>query len=110
MFNERIIKIVNKHKVVINDKPLPYHVSYMQYFYIAAHFMDHDILIFRLSKPQQDNKKKPCGQHMAIPHQYAPQAGWVSCIIETKEQANNTKRLIKQAYDTCVSLKTSHKS
>ena len=39
MFNERIIKIVNKHKVVINDKPLPYHVSYMQYFYIAGHFM-----------------------------------------------------------------------
>jgi hypothetical protein len=39
MFNERIIKMVNKHKVVINDKPLPYHVSYMQYFYIAAHFM-----------------------------------------------------------------------
>ena len=46
---------------------------------------------------------------MAIPHQYAPQAGWVSCILETKEQADITKRLIKQAYDTCVSLKTSHK-
>ncbi|MDW0198054.1 MAG: hypothetical protein QOD16_04880, partial [Nitrososphaeraceae archaeon] len=38
MLNERTIKIVNKHKVVINDKPLPYPVSYMQYFYIAAHF------------------------------------------------------------------------
>ena len=47
---------------------------------------------------------------MAIPHQYAPQAGWVSSIIETKEQANNTKRLIKKAYDTCISLKSSHKS
>jgi len=39
MFNERIITIVKKHKVVINDKPLPYDVSYMQYFYITDHFM-----------------------------------------------------------------------
>jgi predicted DNA-binding protein (MmcQ/YjbR family) len=60
----------------------------------------------RLSKPQQEEALRT---HMAIPHQYAPQAGWVSCILETKEQADNTKRLIKQAYDTCVSLKTSHK-
>ena len=44
MFNERITKIVNKHEVVINDKPLPYHVSYMQYFYIAAHFMAIELL------------------------------------------------------------------
>ena len=69
--------------------------------------MDHDILIFRFLKLQQEEALRI---HMAIPHQYAPQAGWVSCIIETKEQVNNTKRLIKQAYDTCASLKTSHKS
>jgi hypothetical protein len=39
MFNEKIIKIVNKHKVITNDKRLPYHVSYMQYFCIAALFV-----------------------------------------------------------------------
>ena len=107
MFNERTIKIVNKHKVVINDKPLPYPVSYVQYFYIAAHFHGSQHIDIRLSKPQQEEALQT---HMAIPHQYAPQAGWVSCIIETKEQANNTKRLLKQAYDTCVSLRTSRKS
>ena len=42
-------------------------------------------------------------------HQYAPQAGWVSCVVETVEQAENTKRLIGQAYDNCVSLRTSDK-
>lgn len=47
---------------------------------------------------------------MAIQHQYAPQAGWVSSILETEEQGENTKRLLKEAYDTCVSLKTSHKA
>ena len=72
-----------------------------------AHFHGPQHIDIRLSKPQQEEALRI---HMAIPHQYAPQAGWVSCIIETKEQANNTKRLIKQAYDTCASLKTSHKS
>ncbi|MFZ0316045.1 MAG: luciferase family protein, partial [Nitrososphaeraceae archaeon] len=72
-----------------------------------AHFHGPQHIDIRLSKPQQEEALRT---HMAIPHQYAPQAGWVSCIIETKEQANNTKRLIKQAYDTCISLKSSHKS
>ena len=46
-------------------------------------------------------------QEGSNPHQYAPQAGWVS--VETVEQAENTKRLIRQAYDNCVSLRTSDK-
>jgi hypothetical protein len=71
-----------------------------------AHFHGSRHIDIRLSKPQQEEALRT---HMAIPHKYAPQAGWVSCILETKEQANNTRRLIKQAFDTCVSLKTSHK-
>jgi hypothetical protein len=71
-----------------------------------AHFHGPRHIDIRLSKPQQEQALRA---HMAIQHQYAPQAGWVSCILETEEQAENTKRLIKEAYDTCVSLKTSHK-
>jgi hypothetical protein len=71
-----------------------------------AHFHGLRHIDIRLSKPQQEEALR---KHTAIRHQYAPQAGWVSCILETEEHADNTKRLIKEAYDTCVSLKTSHK-
>ena len=71
-----------------------------------SHFHGSQHIDIRLSKAQQEEALRT---HLAIPHQYAPQAGWVTCILETKEQADNTKRLIKQAYDTCVSLKISHK-
>lgn len=78
------------------------------YFYNLrnfARFHGSQHIDIKLSKLQQEEALRT---HMAIPHKYAPQAGWVSCILETKEQANNTRRLITQAYDTCVSLKTSH--
>jgi protocatechuate 3,4-dioxygenase beta subunit len=71
-----------------------------------AHFHGPKHIDIRLSKPQQEEALQT---HLAFKHQYAPQAGWVSCIVESEEQAENTKRLLKQAYDTCVSLKTSHK-
>ena len=70
-----------------------------------AHFHGPLHIDIRLSTPQQEEALRT---HMAFQHQYAPQAGWVSCIIETEEQAKNTKRLIKEGYDTCVSLKNSH--
>ena len=38
MFNERIITIVNKRKIVINDKPLPYHVSIYAVFLYCGSF------------------------------------------------------------------------
>jgi len=72
-----------------------------------AHFHGLRHIDIRLSKAQQDEALRT---HIALHHQYAPQAGWVSCAIETVEQAENTKKLIKQAYDTCVSLKTPFKS
>jgi hypothetical protein len=68
-----------------------------------AHFHGPRHIDIRLSKPQQEDALKT---HIALHHQYAPQAGWVSCVIETVEQAENTKLLIRQAYDTCLSLKT----
>ncbi len=70
-----------------------------------AHFHGPRHIDIRLSKPQQEEALRT---QKAIQHQYAPQAGWVSCILETEEQAENTKKLLKEAYDTCVSLKNSH--
>ena len=87
-----------------------YPMSEEAYFYGLrnfAHFQGPRLIDIRLSKSQQEEALKT---HIAIQHQYAAQAGWVSSILETEEQAENTKRLIKEAYDTCVSLKTSHKS
>jgi|SRR5437867_4652660 len=72
-----------------------------------AHFHGRRHIDIRLSKPQQQDALQT---HTAFQHQYAPQAGWVSCVLETEEHAENTKRLTKVAYDTSVSLKTSHKS
>lgn len=68
-----------------------------------AHFHGPRHIDIRLSKPQQEEALRT---HIANQHKYAPQKGWVSCILETKEQADNIKRLIREAYDTCVSLKT----
>jgi hypothetical protein len=68
-----------------------------------AHFHGLQHIDIRLSKPQQEEALRT---HMAIEHRYAPQAGWISCKIESEDHVANTKRLIKQAYDTCVSLKT----
>ena len=70
-----------------------------------AHFHGPLHIDIRLSKPQQEEALRT---HIAFQHQYAPQAGWVSCIIETVDQAENAKKLIRQAYDTCVTLKISH--
>jgi predicted DNA-binding protein (MmcQ/YjbR family) len=70
-----------------------------------AHFHGPRHIDIRLSKPQQEEALRT---QKAIQHQYAPQAGWVSCILETEEQAENTKKLLKEAYDTCISLKNSH--
>ena len=62
-----------------------------------AHFHGPRHIDIRVSKTQQEEALRT---HIALYHQYAPQAGWVSCVIETVEQAENTKKLIRQAYDT----------
>ena len=65
-----------------------------------AHFHGPRHIDIRLSKSQQEEALRT---YMALQHRYAPQAGWVSCVVETTEQLENTKRLIRQAYDNCVS-------
>jgi len=72
-----------------------------------VHFHGTRHIDIRLSKLQQEEALRT---NIALRHQYAPQEGWISCVLDTKEQAENTKRLIQQAYDTCVSLKSLHKS
>ena len=60
-------------------------ISEEAYFYGLrnfAHFHGPRHIDIRLSKPQQEE----AWAHMAIPHQYAPQAGWVICILESEEQ------------------------
>ena len=74
------------------------------YFYCLrnfAHFHGPRYIDIRLSKSQQEEALRT---HVALHHQYAPQADGFHV-----EQTENTKRLIRQAYDNCVSLKTSHK-
>jgi len=61
------------------------------------------------SHKESTNNFEFCITLLFIVSKYSPQAGWVSCVLDTKEQAENTKRLIQEAYDTCVSLKSSHK-
>ena len=71
-----------------------------------AHFHGPQHIDIRLSKPQQEEALR---KHMALRHRYAPQAGWVSCVVKTIEQVEGVKQLIREAYDICVSLKTSRK-
>ena len=86
-------------KVELKHDPM----SEEAYFYGLrnfAHFHGPRNIDIRLSKSQQEEALRT---HMALQHRYAPQAGWVSCVVETAEQLENTKRLIRQAYDNCVS-------
>ncbi|MFI5407357.1 MAG: luciferase family protein, partial [Nitrososphaerales archaeon] len=67
-----------------------------------VHFHGPRYIDIRLSKSEQEEALRT---HVALHHHYAAQAGWVSCVVETVEQVENTKQLIRQAYENCVSLK-----
>lgn len=64
-----------------------------------VHFHGQHHLDIRLSKSDQERALQT---GKALEHQYAPQAGWVSCVLETNEELENVKQLIKQAYDSFV--------
>ena len=84
----------------VEQKPDP--LSAEAYFYGLrnfVHFHGQHHLDIILSKPQQEQALQT---GKAIEHQFAPQAGWVSCVLETKEQLGVVKELIKQAYDYSV--------
>ncbi len=60
-------------------------VSEEAYFYGLrnfVHFHGPRHIDIRLSKLRQEEALRT---HKAFQHKYAPQAGWVSCILETEE-------------------------
>ena len=62
-------------------------------------FMHHhgpSLLDIRLSKRDQSTALK---NGTALPHRFAPQAGWVSFRIEKAEDLDPARRLIQLAYD-----------
>jgi Luciferase len=84
----------------VKQKPDP--LSAEAYFYGLrnfVHFHGQYHLDIRLSKPRQEQALQT---GKALEHQFAPQAGWVSCVLETKEQLEVVMELIKQAYDYSV--------
>jgi hypothetical protein len=70
--------------------------TYFYGFRNFAHFHGSKNIDIRLSMIDQEVALR---KGMALKHHYAPQAGWVSCVLETKEQAEIAKKLINQAYD-----------
>src|SRR5437879_10538009 len=63
-------------------------------------FMHHhgpSFLDIRLSKGDQETE---LNNGTALPHRFAPQAGWVSFRIEKPEDLEGAKRLIRLAYET----------
>jgi hypothetical protein len=84
----------------VERKPDP--MSEEAYFYGLrnfAHFHGARHIDIRLSSSKQEEALRT---GKALEHHYAPQLGWVSCILETKDHVDSTRQLIKQAYDYCV--------
>ncbi len=59
------------------------------------HFHGDTFLAIRLSKEDQATMLK---QGTAVPHRFAPQAGWVSFRIENAEDVERAKNVIQMAY------------
>jgi Family of unknown function (DUF5519) len=73
-------------------------------------FMHHhgpSFLDIRLSKSDQTKVLK---NGTAIPHRFAPQAGWVSFTIEKAEDLGPAKDLIKLAYENAKTNLEAHKT
>lgn len=72
-------------------------------------FMHHhgpSFLDIHLSKNDQATALK---SGTAIPHRFAPQAGWVSFRIEKAEDLESAKRLIQLAYENAKTSMETHK-
>jgi Family of unknown function (DUF5519) len=73
-------------------------------------FMHHhgpSFLDIRLSK---DDQAKALKNGIAIPHRFAPQAGWVSFRIEKTEDLDRAKELIRLAYENASTSMKTHKA
>src|SRR2546426_8674155 len=73
-------------------------------------FMHHrgpPLLDIRLSKSDQATALK---NGTALPHRFAPQAGWVSFRIEKAEDLDAAKRLIQLAYENAKASMEAHRT
>jgi hypothetical protein len=73
-------------------------------------FMHHhgpSFLDIRLSKTDQAAALKT---GTALPHRFAPQAGWVSFKIEQEDDLERAKRLIELAYENAKTIMQAHKT
>src|SRR5207237_3578242 len=73
-------------------------------------FMHHhgpSVLDIHLSKSDQTAALK---SGTAIPHRFAPQAGWVSFRMEKAEDLDSAKKLIKLAYDNAKASMKGHRT
>jgi hypothetical protein len=73
-------------------------------------FMHHhgpSFLDIRLSKSDQSTALK---NGAALPHRFAPQAGWVSFRIENPEDLDAAKKLIQLAYENAKTSMEAHRA
>ena len=73
-------------------------------------FMHHhgpSFLDIRLSKSDQTTS---LNKGTAIPHRFAPQAGWVSFRIEKPEHIESAKKLIQLAYENAKTSIEAHRT
>jgi hypothetical protein len=73
-------------------------------------FMHHhgpSFLDIRLSKGDQATALK---NGAALPHRFAPQAGWVSFRIENSEDLDAAKKLIQLAYENAKTSMEAHRA
>jgi len=73
-------------------------------------FMHHhgpSLLDIRLSKSDQATALK---NGTALPHRFAPQAGWVSFRIEKAEDLDDAKKLIQLAYENAKTGMEAHRT
>lgn len=76
----------------------------------ALEFMHHhgpSLLDIRLSTSDQTTA---LNEGTAIPHRFAPQAGWVSFRIEKAEDLYSAKKLIKLAYENAKTSMEAHRT
>jgi hypothetical protein len=73
-------------------------------------FMHHhgpSFLDIRLSKKDQTSALE---DGTALPHQFVPQAGWVSFRIEKLDDLHSAKRLIQLAYENAKASMEAHRA
>jgi Family of unknown function (DUF5519) len=71
------------------------------------HYHGPSFLDIRLSKNDQATALK---NGTALPHRFAPQAGWVSYRIEKAEDLDPAKRLIRLAYENAWTTMEANKT